>query len=206
MKIMLKIMKITVYTLPYELANEAKKINKLFKAGLEELHLRKPSIKKDKYIQILEAVEEKYHSRIVIHDYIDLAIKYKVRGIHTSPTFFKGVFGLCRKRRYHSLDNFVISTSVQKVKDIIAIDPIFNRVFLGPVYNMYNVGNVKINFDSFQVKKDLQSATMEVFAMGGIDLKNQEKIKGLGFDGFVLQSAIWKSGDYLAAFNSFHLN
>jgi len=35
-------MKLVVYTIPYEIQNEFKKINYLFENGLEELHLRKP--------------------------------------------------------------------------------------------------------------------------------------------------------------------
>ena len=200
-----KIMKIAVYTLPYELANEVEKINKLFKAGLEELHMRKPCLKRKEFIEILDGIEEKYHSKIVIHDYLDLALDYKVKGIHTSPRFFSGLMGIIRARRYRSLENFVISTSVQKVKEINTIDPIFNRVFLGPMYSKFSAENVKVNFDSFHIKEDLRSAKMEVFAMGGIDTKNQKKIKALGFDGFILQSAIWKSDDYLNAFYTFQL-
>jgi len=59
---------------------------------------------------------------------------------------------------------------------------------------------VKVNVDSFQVKKNLRSRSIVVFFMGGIALKNLET---LGFDGLVLQSAIWKSDDYLNTFQDF---
>lgn len=199
-------MKIAVYTLPYEVANEANKINDLFKAGLEELHLRKPSFNRSKYIELLEAIETQYHANIVIHDYLDLAFKFELKGIHTSASFFNGLIGKLRFLRYKSASNLIISTTIRDVTTIEHVHPLFSKVFLGPLFKKYSASNVKVNFDPFQINKTLQNSSKSVYAMGGIDIKNIERCKGLGFEGIILQSAIWKAENIINAYQSFQLS
>lgn len=200
-----KIMKIAVFTLPYELANEAKKINDLFDAGLETLHLRKPCLKKNEFITLLEGIKSEHHPKIVIHDFIDLALKYELKGIHVSPNFFNGLIGKFRKRKFRSLSKQQFATTIVDVSKIEEVHPLFQTVFIGPMFLKYSEANIKVNFDAFQVKKAIQSSNKEIFALGGIDIKNQERCAGLGFEGLALQSAIWKSDDILNAFRAFQL-
>jgi len=85
-------MKLVVYTIPYEIQNEFKKINYLFENGLEELHLRKPGYSCNDYDKILSAIDSKFHSKVVIHDHFSLARKYNIGGIHISFNKSKSIF------------------------------------------------------------------------------------------------------------------
>lgn len=198
-------MKIVVYTLPYELLFESKKIDDLFNAGLEELHIRKPGYSKAQYVKLLDAIDTKYHSRIVIHQYFSLVKKYKLKGIHTSPSFFNGPVGKLRLWSLGDLDNFQISTTIQNVDKLKSTSDIFEAIFVGPLYKKYSEGNVKSNFDTFEMKNAISNTKKRAYAMGGISLKNQERIGSLGFTGLILQSGIWKSDNVLNAFNAFQL-
>lgn len=199
-------MKIAVYTLPYELANEAVKINELFNAGLEELHLRKPCFKKKEYLELLNAIDQKFHSKIVLHNFIELANKFDVKGIHVTLTFFNGFFGKLRELRLPNTQHFVIATTIDKISDISSLHSKINHVFVGPMFKKYSAESIVVNFDPFQMKKAIVGASKKVYAMGGIDIKNLDKLRGIGLEGIILQSAIWKSDHLLNALNAFQLN
>ena len=198
-------MKLVVYTLPYMISFEAKKIQDLFEAGLEELHIRKPGFSKKEYIDLLNEIDSSYHNRIVIHQHYSLVHKFNVKGIHTKINYFDGILGSIRLMLLGSLDNFQISTTVNEIEKLGTINDIFEAIFVGPLYKKYSEGNVKTNFDTFEMKKAISRTKKETYAMGGISIKNQNRVKSLGFSGLILQSGIWKSDNVLNAFNAFQL-
>lgn len=198
-------MKIVVYTLPYELAHESKKIDELFRAGLQELHLRKPGYSKKEYVSLLNAIDTKYHDRLVLHHHFSLAKKYRVKGIHTSPDYFDGLFGKIKLLALGNLENIKISTTIVDITKLKNTSDIFEAIFVGPLYKKYSEGNIKSNFDTFEMKKAISNTKIKTYAMGGINLKNQRRVESLGFSGLILQSGIWKSDNVLNAFNAFQL-
>jgi len=96
-----------------------------------------------------------------------------------------------------------LSTAVNDINKVDEVSTIFDRVFVGPMYKKFSEQNVLTNFDPFEVKNTVSNSTKSIYAYGGIDYKNQERIKSLGFQGIVLQSSVWKSGDVVNAFRSF---
>jgi thiamine-phosphate pyrophosphorylase len=198
-------MKIVVYTLPYEVANEAKKINNLFKEGLDELHLRKPSLNRKAYKSLIEEIESQYHGKIVLHDYFDLVSKYKLKGIHVNQYFFNGFIGQFRYLKYKRLALNSISTSVKEPSGLKQLNPIFSTIFIGPLFKKYSETSRNVNFDAFRLKTAIKSSLIPVFALGGINLQDQETLFAMGFSGIVLQSGIWKSDCTLNTFSAFKL-
>lgn len=198
-----KIMKIVVYTLPYAVANEADKINQLFDAGLKELHIRKPGFSKDDLYSLLSGIHPCYHPYIVLHQQYSLRKHFKIKGLHFGPNYFKGVAGLFKKVLYARNSKFQLSTAVSDIKNVDDISPVFDLVFVGPMYKKLSEQNALTNFDAFEVKNAVSSTTKSIYAYGGIDYKNQERIKSLGFKGIVLQASVWKSGDVVNAFRAF---
>ena len=73
---------IIVLTSEKPLENEAQQINDLFDAGLEILHLRKPTFSIEGYRTLLDLISAKYHHRIMIHQFFELTNEYRLRGIH----------------------------------------------------------------------------------------------------------------------------
>ena len=60
-------MKWIVITLPDFIENEATYINKLFDAGIDLLHLRKPESNIEDCKQLLQEIDKKWHKKIVVH-------------------------------------------------------------------------------------------------------------------------------------------
>lgn len=198
-------MKIAVFTLPYELANEANKINQLFQNGLEELHFRKIDFSKADYVKVMNAIHPQYHNRIVLHQHFGLIHKFSVKGIHIPRNYFQGFMGKIRKIILGNTSNIQISTTVNSLKSLQKVEGDFDGVWLGPLYQKYSEENIRSKFDSFELKKVLNSCKYQIFAMGGIDLSNKNRLQSLGFAGIVLQSSIWKSDNIVNALTAFQL-
>lgn len=197
-------MKLIVYSIPYEIPNEAKKINTLFENGMEEFHLRKPGYSKAQYKRLLQGINEQYLSKIVLHDFFSLTKKFKVKGLHVESNSFKGLFG---KLYYYSLmanKKFELTTSVNSFKELKQLPSFFTGAMLGPVFTKFSEQNIKENFDFFELRKLVKDSKFPIYAMGGIDLNTKKNVERIGFHGVVIQSGIWKSDDIFNAFNAFH--
>lgn len=196
-------MKLIVYTLPYKVTNEADKINHLFEEGLKELHIRKPGYKTQELEDLILSINSKYLNKVILHSNYDLAKKYNLKGIHVPSNFFDGVGGFVNKLNYKSIDT--IYTSVYSCNKLNTITFPFTKVFLGPLYKRFSATQTVPNFNIFELKEVLFKSDNSVAAMGGINLNNFKEISSLNFKGIVVQSALWKSDDYLNAFRAFKL-
>src|SRR6478736_6723680 len=57
-------------------------VSRLLTAGLERLHVRKPSFESNDYRRYLSVLDPVYYPRIVIHDYFELFSELGLGGIH----------------------------------------------------------------------------------------------------------------------------
>lgn len=74
--------KIIVITEPQFIENEVTVVESLFEAGLEILHIRKPSASLAELESFLRAIAPQYLKRVVLHSHYQLMAKYNIRGIH----------------------------------------------------------------------------------------------------------------------------
>ena len=65
-----------------DIKNEIQILHQLFDAGLEFFHFRKPNKTLQEHRDYLNQIDAKYHSKIVIHYFHELANEYNLKGIH----------------------------------------------------------------------------------------------------------------------------
>lgn len=199
-------MKNIVQTLPYEVFNEAEKINQLFEAGLETLHIRKPMYSYQELSLLLEAINIEFHHKIVIHSKFSLLSQYNLKGIHTNlsqlSSFVKRTYFTLLKKRY----NISLSVSVSNFKAKEIEEKLIDYVFVAPVFQKFSEEHVVQKINMFEHKRALKNTSKAVFAHECFSLENIFAIKACGFSGAVLQSYIWKSEDILNAFKTQKLN
>ena len=73
-------MQIIVISSKDKFRSEVSHVVKLFTEGLEVFHLRKPKFSLKRMEEYLDQIPEKYHNKIVIHSFHDLAKKYDLKG------------------------------------------------------------------------------------------------------------------------------
>lgn len=73
---------IIVITNPTSIKNEVQLINQLFDEGFELLHLRKPEYSLNEYQNLIENINKKYHSQLVLNSYHELANLFNIKRLH----------------------------------------------------------------------------------------------------------------------------
>ena len=79
-------MKLIVITPSKDIADEPSVVTRMFESGLPTLHLRKPRHSTRRMSEYIAEIPAHFHDRIVVHSHHQLALKYKLKGIHLSRT------------------------------------------------------------------------------------------------------------------------
>lgn len=175
-------MKLIVITTPYFFEGESRIISRLFREGMERLHLRKPQSNMDELRMLLDAIPSEYHSRIVLHDHFELAIEFQLAGIHlnsrnhTRPEGFKGSIS----RSCHSLEE------VQENSEL-------DYVFLSPLFQSISKEGYGCGFPIEVLHKASSDGIInqKVIALGGMDNTTIPLIEPLNFGGVAVLGALW---------------
>src|SRR5664280_750349 len=78
----LRVFNMILITEPNFIPDEEKFINAFFNEGLEILHLRKPEATPLQMHELISKIDEKFHSRIMIHSHYELLDTFQLKGLH----------------------------------------------------------------------------------------------------------------------------
>lgn len=183
-------MKTIIITSPVPLKDEAVICNALFAHGLELLHLRKPGASKEVYEQFICWIEPRYRNRVVIHEHYDLAVQYRLHGIHLRSGMIKANLS---QPVYGSL-----SISCHSLEEIRRIPFKADYCFLSPIFDSISKPGYR---SSFTTLPDLRKIPVPVIAMGGITPENTGICRQAGFAGVAALGYIWeKTGEAVNRF------
>jgi thiamine-phosphate pyrophosphorylase len=176
-------------------SQEIEMMKKLFAEGLETFHLRRPMYDYKKMRDYLTRIPEEFHNKIVIHSHPKLALKFNLKGVHVTSKVRKSKFKFWYLKRFviSKKRQLTVSTSLHHMSHLDQVDPIFNYVFLSPIFDSISKKDYQSGFNEFTLKKALEKTKYSVYALGGVELNNIDKVKEFGFEGFALVGAIWTS-------------
>jgi len=176
--------KIIVITPEKKQPKEFELITSLFESGLQILHIRKTKATEGELRDYLEQIPTKFYKKIVIHSHYKLAKEFNLKGIHLTEK------ARTLKRINSSLK--IISTSFHTTAAILKSRRKYEYVFLSPVFDSISKQGYKGNFDLEDLKLFLKRKK-NVIALGGINNKNIEVVKQVGFSGVAVIGTIWQS-------------
>lgn len=176
---------IIIITRPDFFSGEAHIINRMFEAGLQIMHLRKPKATQEELEKLITQINPKYHCRIVLHDHQQLAPKYHLYGIHLNsrnpnrPTSWQGS----------------VSRSCHSLAELQSTPEKFNYQFLSPIFDSISKQGY---LSAFTPDKLTQAATQRiinnhVYALGGITLERIPQIRTIGFGGAAILGEAWQT-------------
>lgn len=179
-------MKIIVVSNPKAVENEANIINALFDEGLELLHLRKPDYTENELMELIEKINAKHHSKIVLHQQHQLVEKFKINKIH----FPESARIKLKEEELVNLKTkgFTLSTSIHALCDLNLLSEAFDYTFYGPVFESISKPGYKPKTKEF-VFPDNKKA--KVIAIGGITPDKICELEKLNFDGVAFLGEIW---------------
>ena len=176
-------MKIIVITTPNFIKGEESVIPHLLQLGVDIVHIRKPSAMREQLALLLDSLPKWCYNQLVVHDCLELANEYHLRGIHLN-------------RRNHVIpDNFKgsVSMSCHSLEEVDIKKDMADYVFLSPIFNSIS----KSGYNSAFSKEELHNAMKQgkidnkVIALGGVSSANIDTVKDLGFGGAALLGDIW---------------
>jgi len=177
-------MQLIAITHPEFLPQEASLLTALLAEGLPLLHLRKPNATKRAIGKLLEEIPNQYYPRIAIHNDLDLAISYKLGGIHLNaahPFPLKNYKGR-------------ISCSCHSLAELPEAKKHCDYVFLSPIYDSISKRDYQSGFSEEELQKASDDGLIDaqVIALGGITASKIEALSRLHFGGVAILGDLWK--------------
>ena len=189
-------MQIIVVSSKDKFRSELVHVTKMFEAGLEVFHLRKPKFSQKRMEEYIKEIPEKYHNRVVIHSFHDLAQQYDLKGIHLTKRHKKKRFAVAWRNFLLKLrrPSLTISTSCHDLAKLRLYANKYDYVMLSPVYNSISNNGGQAAYAQGSLKKVIKDIGGDkIVALGGLDATNIDDAKSLGFSGVALLGTLWYS-------------
>lgn len=180
-------------------ADEIPTLVRLFEAGLDRYHVRKPHASLADLARWLDAVPAVYRPRLILHQHHELVERFGLGGRHWPD---RGDVALDTSRRggwrsgsCHDLDTL---SGAFGCFDSVFLSPVFPSVSK-PGYGPKDQTLISAVAARISTRSEAERKTA-VLALGGITLETAPRALALGFDGFAALGAVWHSVTPVAAF------
>lgn len=176
-------MKIIIVSLPDFFDGEAETINRMFRLGLEHLHLRKPAGTEDELLDLLQKIDKKYYTRIVLHDHHRLAVRLSLGGIHLNsrnPSPLPGYRGS-------------VSCSCHSVVELRSNPYNCSYRTLSPIFDSISKPGYNARFSDTELRLAACNGIINghVCALGGVTLDKIPLLQEYRFGGAALLGEPW---------------
>ncbi|MFD1551422.1 hypothetical protein DNU06_13530 [Putridiphycobacter roseus] len=201
-----------ILSYPTPVPNEISLINQVLASDIDYFHLRKPDYPPEDLIKLIEAIDEAYYYKIIIHNNFHLIKKYGLGGIHLNKAALSQICTIKESDKCHIepillLDKKLkvynqipdhISYSAHSFEEIENLPFETDYVFLSPIFNSISKPDYPSKFEDHNyLRSQLKNTNRTIIALGGVTEEKAETIKNLGFSGYVLLGEYWK--DYLTS-------
>ena len=178
-------MKLTLITPPDRASNEIPFLIRLFEAGLDNLHLRKPGWTEGEIRRYLDRIPSGWHDRIVLHHHPAAAKAWGLRGAHVREGDFPDF----------DFTSLKVSAPVHGFGEILDLEGKRDYVLLSPVYDSLSKPDYAGRFSLPECRTffELYKGTLEVVALGGIDEGKIAPLADAGFHGAAVLGALWQA-------------
>ncbi|TRX56051.1 thiamine phosphate synthase [Fulvivirga sp. M361] len=187
---------LVVITSEKKIDKEAEYIHQLFEKGLPALHIRKPGWSMNEYDAFLKDIDDKYYTKIVVHNHHELATKFRLKGIHLREKDRLRLGEILGDHIKAYQDNdFSVSSSFHSTDEVKTTASAFDYAFLSPVFS-------SISKKEYPGRKfDVADLKATVIGLGGIDHHNIAMVEKLGYSGIAVLGALWQRKDPVTHFS-----
>lgn len=167
------------------ISQEAILIVTALNAGIEYIHLRKPSATRAQLDMLLSEIPPKFHSRIILNDHHELAQQYNVGGLHINnrcpaiPDWWNGR----------------VSRSCHSIAEIKEHKDRYDYLFLSPIYDSISKRGYRAAFSHNQLLAARDTLDDKIIALGGITPHNLHRTLQYGFGGVAIMGYLWQTSE-----------
>ncbi len=187
-------MEIVVFSTSKDEPSEIGEVIRMFEAGLNTFHIRKPKLSKNQLATYINQFPKKYHDRLILHTYHGLAFQLKLGGIHLTrkhrkrSKFYQFQLWLKRKK----LPDFIITRTFHKMTDVTDDKRPYAYAFLSPVFDSVSQSTLAAGFSQRALHIIIPQAKQPIYAMGGVTVKHLKTIYKNGFAGAAFHGSLWE--------------
>lgn len=174
-----------VITNPFSIENEFQILHQLFEEGLELVHVRKPTYSEKEMRSFLSHIEDKFYSKLVLHNHHKLVEEFQINRIHFSEKEQVNPARFLKPCRY------VFSTSTHNMTIFNDLKTEFYSAFLSPVFPSISKPNYKSDENLLEEIRNRSNFNTKLVALGGINENNIKIALDSGFDSVALLGSIW---------------
>ena len=168
------------------------KLEKAIKGGVTCIQLREKSLPHEQFpirALLIRKICKKSNIPFIVNDNLKIAIESNANGIHIG----QGDLNISEARKL--IGNKILGVSVQTPDQAVEAEK-YGADYLG-VGAIFSTQTKKeasiVSIDT--LKKISHDVSIPVVAIGGLNLKNIEKLKNSGISGIAMSSAIFSSND-----------
>lgn len=182
-------MRLIVVSRPDFFEEEIPVLKALFRAGMECLHLRKPTASRAELVNFLGQLPDAMRRRIVIHSHATLVGPWGLKGWH--------ITGRDKKNFSPEQALHVNGISCHSMAEVDRLSDAYNTVFLSPVFASISKLNYPQGFmhDTLQTWLTNHPRQKQIVALGGVSSAQLPLLKAMGFTGVAVLGAVWLPGD-----------
>lgn len=186
---------------PKGIRHEAEQVNALFRAGLDQFHLRKPGQDAGRWTRLLEEIRPEYRSRVVLHGHYAARSAYGLHGIHFNASWLREGLLTEGRRRWVLLRQRPrwVSATFHSLEALAYAPRAVRQLWLSPVFQTISERSVGTGFDPRELEEALPALDRPVHALGGLNADTAVEARELGFRGVVLQGMLWRAKDPVRA-------
>ncbi|MCC8119176.1 MAG: thiamine phosphate synthase [Bacteroidales bacterium] len=182
--------KIVAITPPHQRADEALRIWHMLESGaVDMVHLRHPDASYREMSNLIEAIPQKWHSRLRLHGHFVLLNEFNLAGPHLNRRCPEWNLPVVKgKGAWHP----TVSKSCHKAEELREASQ-FEYVTLSPIYPSISKPGYRGNFNIEKLADEL--AGRRVIALGGVTPDKFHELRKAGFAGAALLGYIWYAQD-----------
>lgn len=177
---------IIVITMPTFLPGEAERIRQFLERDQVDLiHIRKPNSCSEDMDRLIASLPDTLYHRLVLHDHLQLALKYALRGIHLNrrnpqpPTGWQGS----------------LSTSCHSIAELeVCRRQPYDYMSLSPIFDSISKQGYRAAFSEQEILNARQRGIIDqrVMALGGVTFSKVSEVQRMGFGGAMILGDAWK--------------
>lgn len=198
-------MKVVLISSPNKFKSEIKTVLELFDIGLETFHLRKPKFSARKLSQYIQQIPTEYHNRLVIHNHFQLAVRYKLKGVHLRKHDREAGYSTKLMMAWYRMrhPSMQLSTSYHSILSLLEDTRSYEYVIISPVFSDLEDQKFNSTFGEEQLRTSLKRCKQRVLALGGVTGSRIPLVSGVGFYGVALSGSLWDLGSTEVQVNHF---
>ena len=165
-------------------------IHQLFDMGLPCFHVRKPWATEAECREFLEKIETQHHSKIVLHQHLELAVEMGLQGVHfkefvrekMSPSDFSSAIGAYQKK------GLTVGTSVHQKSVLETMPSALDYVMVSPIFQSISKPDYHPT-ENWMVEGE--KYPYKLIALGGLEVHNLLQTRVKGFTDVAFLGAVW---------------